>query len=58
MIKTSTKTKPPKGGNGKHDKPEMFWRKPTHAELDRAGDFILENLEGIREEATVRGDPG
>ena len=30
----------------------LFWRRPSHPDNDRAGDFLLKNLEAIREEAT------
>ena len=33
---------------------EQFWIRPANRELDRAGDFILKNLPGIRKEAASR----
>lgn len=61
MIKASAKAKSrsdrAKPGDGKRSARDLFWRKTSHVDLDRAGDFILENLGMIREEATVRGDP-
>jgi hypothetical protein len=62
MLKAPEKTKPRarvgaarKGKCRPHD---PFWRRPFHPELDRAGDFILKNLEVLREEAIVRGNSG
>jgi hypothetical protein len=60
MIKAPAKRKPQPSvamsGNGKRDARKSFWRRPSHPELDRAGDFILKNLDLMREEATARGD--
>jgi hypothetical protein len=60
MLKASEKTKPqPRlagASKGKRNTRDPFWRRPFHPELDRAGDFILRNLEGMREEAIARGD--
>jgi hypothetical protein len=35
----------------------LFWRLASHPDNDRAGDFLLKNLEAIREESSSRGDP-
>jgi hypothetical protein len=60
MIKAPAKRKPQPSvatsSNGKRDARKSFWRRPSQPELDRAGDFILKNLELMREEATARGD--
>ena len=34
----------------------VFWRRPQNADLDRAGELLLANLENIRKEAKSRGD--
>jgi len=34
----------------------VFWRRPQNADLDRAGELLLANLEKIRKEAKSRGD--
>jgi hypothetical protein len=50
MIKAPAKRKPQlsvaTSSNGKRDARRSFWRRPSHPELDRAGDFILKNLAG------------
>jgi hypothetical protein len=60
MFKAPAKRKPQssvaKSTNGDRDTQRSFWRRPSHPELDRAGDFILKNLDLMREEATARGD--
>ncbi len=56
-VKHKSQPSPAVPSNGKRPMRDMFWRKASHADLDRAGDFILKNLELIRQEATVRGDP-
>jgi hypothetical protein len=33
----------------------LFWRRASHLDDDRAGDFLLKNLEAIREESLSRG---
>ena len=33
-----------------------FWRRPPNAELDRAGDWLLENLTVIRAETIARDE--
>jgi hypothetical protein len=60
MIRASVKQKsqPSRSAPGDDERrvPNRFWRKASHADMDRAGDFILKNLELIRQEATIRGD--
>ena len=60
MLKASEKTKPQPNlagaSKGKGNARDPFWRRRFHPELDRAGDFILRNLEVMREEAIARGD--
>ena len=60
MLKASGKTKPrprkAKAGPNKRNTRDLFWRRVFHPELDRAGDFILKNLDGMRKEAVARGD--
>jgi len=40
----------------KNDEKPAFWRRQSHSDLDRSGDFILNNLRSTREEARSRGD--
>jgi hypothetical protein len=60
MLKATEKTKPRRlagaAGKSKNEPRDRFWRRLFHPELDRAGDFILKNLEVLREEAIVRGN--
>ena len=60
MLKASAKTKPQPSltgaSKGKRNARDPFWRRPFRPELDRAGNFILRNLEVMREEAIARGD--
>ncbi|MDO8545173.1 MAG: hypothetical protein Q7S40_32435 [Opitutaceae bacterium] len=41
----------------KHGK-ELFWVRPGHPDLDRAGDLLLEKLAEIRLESKSRGTAG
>jgi hypothetical protein len=43
-----------KAGNAGSAKKPLFWRMPPNADMDRAGDFLLENLHRIRREARPR----
>jgi hypothetical protein len=48
MLKALGKTKLRRnGGKGGHNKkpPNLFWQRVFHPELNRAGDFILKNLD-------------
>lgn len=60
VIKAPTKHKSQSGpvapAKRKFPAPALFWRRASHVDLDRAGDFILKNLGLMREQATVRGD--
>lgn len=57
MLKASEKTKPrPNHAGAGKGKRDPFWRRSFRSELDRAGDFILKNLEVLREEAIARGN--
>jgi len=59
MLKAPGKTKLRRnGGKSGHNKKarNLFWQRVFHPELNRAGDFILKNLAGMRKEAEARGD--
>jgi len=40
----------------KSAKVHRFWIRPSNPELDRTGQYILDNLDRIRSEAVSRGD--
>lgn len=37
---------------------ELFWVRPGHPDLDRAGNFLLKHLTEIRLESKTRGTAG
>lgn len=59
---TEIKRSPKRSGNRKPSAPktrkELFWVRPGHPDMDRAGDFLLQKLEEIRLESNARGPAG
>lgn len=59
---TEVKHRPRRNGNRKpsalESRRELFWVRPGHPDMDRAGELLLQKLEEIRLESKARGTAG
>jgi hypothetical protein len=57
MIATQNRPRHPTAKTPRAPRHRKFWVRKPNAELDRAGDWLLANLSGLRADATSRGHP-